>query len=204
MIAALNLNALARMSAESMLNCMLEGIAIGLFAWVLLRVVGRRNSSTRFAVWFFALLAIAALPILSVAASSARAGSAGSAITVPGSWALVIFLVWALIAGVALLRVGIGLWQLRKLRRSCSVIDSARLHPALSATLQAFQPIRRVTLCQSDRLRVPTAIGFLKPVVVIPTWALHELSAGFEGALVLPSRSVVDREQTRLGTRDGL
>jgi len=176
MIATLNLNALARMSAESMLNCMLEGIAIGLFAWILLRVVGRRNSSTRFAVWFFALLAIAALPILGVAASSARAGSAGSAITVPGSWALVIYLVWALIAGIALLRVGIGLWQLRKLRRSCSVIDTATLDPALSTTLQAFQPIRRVTLCQSDRLRVPTAIGFLKPVVVIPTWALHELS----------------------------
>ncbi len=176
MTAALNLNALARMSAESMLNCMLEGIAIGLFAWILLRVVGRRNSSTRFAVWFFALLAIAALPILGVAASSARAGSAGSAITVPGSWALVIFLLWALVAGVALLRVGIGLWQLRKLRRSCSAIDSATLDPVLRATLQAFQPIRRVTLCQSDRLRVPTAIGFLKPVVVIPTWALHELS----------------------------
>jgi hypothetical protein len=84
--------------------------------------------------------------------------------------------VWALIAGVALLRVGIGLWQLRKLRRSCSVIDTATLDPAPRATLQAFQPIRRVTLCQSDRLRVPTAIGFLKPVVVIPTWALHELS----------------------------
>jgi beta-lactamase regulating signal transducer with metallopeptidase domain len=176
MIATLNLNALARMSAESMLNCMLEGIAIGLFAWILLKVVGRRNSSTRFAVWFFALLAIAALPILSVAASSARAGSAGSAITVPGSWALVIFLVWALVAGVALLRVGIGLWQLRKLRRSCSVIDNATLHPVLSASLQAFQPIRRVTLCQSDRLRVPTAIGFLKPIVVIPIWAMRELS----------------------------
>jgi beta-lactamase regulating signal transducer with metallopeptidase domain len=176
MIAALNLNALARMSAESMLNCMLEGIAIGLFAWILLRIVGRRNSSTRFAVWFFALLAIAALPILSVAASSARAGSAGSAITVPGSWALVIFFVWALIAGIALLRVGIGLWQLRKLRRSCSAIDPAALDPELRATLQAFQPIRRVTLCQSDRLRVPTAIGFLKPVVVIPTWAMGELS----------------------------
>jgi hypothetical protein len=84
--------------------------------------------------------------------------------------------VWALIAGVALLRVGIGLWQLRKLRRSCSAIDYATLDPVLRETLQAFQPIRRVTLCQSDRLRVPTAIGFLKPVVVIPTWAMHELS----------------------------
>ena len=175
--AALHLNQLARMSAASMLNCMLEGIAIGLFAWILLRVVGRRNSSTRFAVWFSALLTIAALPVLGIAASSAHAGSAGSAITVPGSWALDIFLVWAAIAGVALLRVGVGLWQLRKLRASCSVIDAATLDPLVRGTLRKFQAVRSVALCQSDRLRVPTAIGFLKPVVVIPAWALQELSA---------------------------
>jgi hypothetical protein len=109
MTAALNLNELARISAASLLNCVLDGVGIALFAWVLLRLVGRRNSSTRFAVWFFALLAIAMLPVLGVAASSARltsAGSAGSAITVPRSWALDIFLVWAAIAGVAVLRVG--------------------------------------------------------------------------------------------------
>src|SRR5580704_2672264 len=179
MIAALHLNELARISATSLRNCVFEGVGIALFAWILLRLVGRRNSSTRFAVWFFALLAIAALPILGVAASSARltgAGSAGSAITVPSSWALDIFFVWAAIAGVGLLRVGVGLFQLRKLRRSCSAIDTATLDPMLQSTLGAFQSVRSVALCQSDRLRVPTAIGFLKPVVVIPTWALHELS----------------------------
>ncbi len=75
------LNQLAQLSAERMLNCMLEGIAIGLFAWILLRVTGRRNSSTRFAVWFSALVAIAALPVLSAVSGSAPAGS--SAITDP-------------------------------------------------------------------------------------------------------------------------
>ena len=175
-LAALNLNQLVRISAAGMLNCVLQGIAIGLFAWILLRVMGRRNSSTRFAVWFSALLTIAALPVLGVAASSARAGSAGSAITFPGSWALDIFLVWAVIAGAALLRVGIGLWQLRKLRATCPLVDPETLDPVLRGTLQEFQAVRAVALCQSDRLRVPTAIGFLKPVVVVPTWALQELS----------------------------
>jgi bla regulator protein blaR1 len=170
------LNQLARLSAQSMLNCMLEGIAIGLFAWILLRLAGRRNSSTRFAVWFSALIAIAALPILGVAASSARAGSAGSAITVPSSWALVIFFGWALIASVALVRLGVGLWQLRKLRANCTAIDPATLDPLLRATLQEFQAVRSVTLCHSNRLQVPTAIGFLKPAVVLPAWALKELS----------------------------
>src|ERR1700688_2064517 len=154
MTAALNLNQLARICAGRMLNCMLEGIAIGLFAWILLRVVGRRNSSTRFAVWFSALLAIAALPVLGGMASSAgsaSAGSVGSAITVPGSWALAIFFVWAVIAGVALIRAGVGLLQLRKLRATCTAIDATALDPVLRATLQEFQAVRSVQLCQSDR-----------------------------------------------------
>jgi beta-lactamase regulating signal transducer with metallopeptidase domain len=166
------LNQLARMSAASMLNCMLEGVAIGLFTWLLLRIVGRRNSSTRFAVWFSALLAIAALPLLGGTASKASPAS----ITVPGAWALDIFLVWAVVAGIALLRVAVGLLQLRKLRRSCSPIDAATLSPVLRQTLQEFQTVRSVELCQSDRLQVPTAIGFSKPAVVIPSWAMQELS----------------------------
>ena len=168
------LNQLAQLSAERMLNGMLEGIAIGVFAWILLRVTGRRNSSTRFAVWFSALIAIAALPVLSAASSHA---ATGSAITVPGSWALDILFIWAAIASVLLLRVGIGLIQLRTLRASCTAIDPASLDPLLQSTLQEFQSVRRVTLCHSDRLQVPTAIGFFKPLVVIPSWALQELSS---------------------------
>ena len=177
MITALNLNQLARMSTESMLNCMLEGIAIGLFAWILLRVVGRRNSSTRFAVWFFALLAIAALPVLGIAASGlGQTGRAASAITVPSSWALDLFIAWAVIAGISLLRVGLGLLQLRKLRASYTPIDAATLDPLLRETLQEFEASRPVALCHSERIQIPAAIGFLKPTVVLPSWALQELS----------------------------
>jgi beta-lactamase regulating signal transducer with metallopeptidase domain len=175
MIAAINLNQLARMSAESIVNCMFEGMAIGFFAWILLRLFGRRNSSTRFAVWFSALIAIASLPILGVTASPYE-GRAAS-ITVPNSWAFDIFVVWALIAGFSLLRVGTGLLQLRKLRASHTAIDPATLDPLLQQTLRGIQGVRAVALCQSDRVQVPTAIGFLKPLVVIPSWTLQELSA---------------------------
>jgi beta-lactamase regulating signal transducer with metallopeptidase domain len=177
MTAALTLNQLARLSAESMLNCLLEGVVIGLFAWILLRVVGRRNSTTRFAVWFSALLAIAALPVLGVAAAgSAQAGRVASAITVPSSWAFYIFILWAAIAAVLLLRVGIGLLQLRTLRASCTAIDVPTLDSSVQETLQGIQAVRPVALCRSDRIQVPTAIGFLKPAVVLPSWALRELS----------------------------
>ena len=176
MIAAINLDQLARICAGRMLNSMLEGIAIGLFAWILLRLVGQRNSSTRFAVWFSALLAIAMLPLLGSGSATPPTNS-GTAITVSGSWALGIFAIWAMVAGIGLARVTVALWQLRKLRASCTAIDPTTLDPVLRATLQGFQTaIRSVRLCQSDRVQVPTAIGFLKPLVVIPTWALQELS----------------------------
>src|SRR6202142_4282783 len=104
MTAALNLNQLARICAGRMLNCMLEGIAIALFAWILLRIVGRRNSSTRFAVWFSALLAIAILPVLGPGNSTQPANS-GTTFIVSSSWALGIFSIWAMIASVGLARV---------------------------------------------------------------------------------------------------
>lgn len=174
-----------------MLNCMLEGIAIGLFTWLLLRVVGRRNSSTRFAVWFSALVAIATLPMLGIAAHSASPGRI--AITVPSSWAFDVFICWAAIAGVLLLRLATGLLQLRKLRASYVAIDPASLDPALRARLHEFQAVRPVALCHSDRISVPTAVGFLKPVVVLPSWTLQELSATELDAILIHELSHVRR-----------
>jgi beta-lactamase regulating signal transducer with metallopeptidase domain len=175
MTTILNLNDLAPILAGRMLNSVAEGVAIGFFAWLFLRMVGRRNSSTRFAVWFCALISIAAVPLFSLAGTNS-VSKATTAITAPSSWALVALAIWAAIAGASLLRVGIGLVQLRKLRATCSPVDTTTLDPALRETLQRFLPIRSVQLCQSDRVRVPTALGFLKPLVVIPTWAMQDLS----------------------------
>jgi len=50
----LNFHFVAQISVERLLNGVAEGMVIALFAWLLLRVIGRRNSGTRFAVWFCA------------------------------------------------------------------------------------------------------------------------------------------------------
>jgi beta-lactamase regulating signal transducer with metallopeptidase domain len=179
MMSALNLHAIAQMSAERMLNCLVEGIAIALFAWVLLRLAGRRNSGTRFAVWFCALLAIAVSPLVEIS----RGGTVGlvpranAAITMPRSWALYLFGAWAMIAAVGLIRVAAGLWHLRMIRRECTSVDSRALDPMLQQTLKHFSARRVVEIATSDKRRVPTAIGFLKPAVVLPSWAMRELSA---------------------------
>src|ERR1700686_4735819 len=125
----LSVQTVAQISVERILNALPEGFLIALFAWALLRVLRRQNSGTRFAVWFLALLTVAALPLIDslsgVRSLLATEGSVATptaivqpAISMPGSWALILFLLWAVGACIAMLRLGFGLWNLRRLRRS--------------------------------------------------------------------------------------
>jgi bla regulator protein blaR1 len=183
MIAALDLKTIAEISATRMVDCVLEGTAVAVLAALTLRAIHRQNSGTRFAVWFSTLMAMAILPLADFAWSAGRGGvqtggaSNGAAVVVPGSWALYLFAAWAALASVALVRVGAGLVQLRKIRRSCIEIDPQSLSAPLRAILENFQAIRPVVLCVSSKVQSPTAIGFLKPAIVIPSWLMEELSA---------------------------
>jgi beta-lactamase regulating signal transducer with metallopeptidase domain len=180
--------ALAEIFAGRVLNSTADGIVIALLIWGMLHALRRQNSSTRFAMWFSGLAAIAFLPIVeSLGSRSASLTATTSPLTfrLPGSWAVDALTVWAVIAGIGLAKIGVSFWQLHRLRRSCAPIDSATLPPALRETLNQFGSSRRVALCTSGRVRVPTAIGFLKPAVVIPNWALQELSPSELNAILL-------------------
>jgi beta-lactamase regulating signal transducer with metallopeptidase domain len=152
----LSVQTVSQISVERILNALPEGFLIALFAWVLLRVLRRQNSGTRFAVWFLALLTVAALPVLGgIGVGRARMagmasgmtsgipsanswGSLRPAITIPGRWALFVFFAWALGACVAMMRLAAGLWRLRRLRRSCTPIVVADLDPAVRKTVEAI------------------------------------------------------------------
>jgi beta-lactamase regulating signal transducer with metallopeptidase domain len=169
-------------------NCLVEGTLIAIFAGVALRAARQQNSSTKFAVWFSALMSIAALPVLIGISSGAwthgtsHAQTAGrAAVTLPGFWALCIFVAWAAIAAWSLLGVVRGVWHLRVLRRSCLPIDLTMLDAQVRATLERAGSSenaspRPVALCTSDLVHVPTAIGLIKPAVILPSWILQELS----------------------------
>ena len=172
-----DLQSLAQLYSARILNCTAEGIGITLLAWILLRALGRQNSGTRFAVWFSALLGIAALPLVGHFGSKGAEMAQPSEITMPGSWAVYIFSGWLLMAAAGLVRIALGFWRLRQLRRSCVPIEAAALDPRLRKTLEEFDSPRPVTVCVSDHLRVPTAVGFMKPLVVLPSWTMEELSA---------------------------
>jgi hypothetical protein len=184
-------SALAQTSAIQLVDCLVEGTSIAILAALVLAVCRRQNSGTRFAVWFSALMAIAALPLFGVSVWS-HIGSAPArpwnhaAFILPGSWAIYLFGAWAVIAMGLLTRIGWGLWSLRVLRASCVAVDLSASDPSLfdpsafdlrlQATLERGRSRRPVALCTSTLANVPTAIGLLKPAIVLPPWVLHELS----------------------------
>jgi beta-lactamase regulating signal transducer with metallopeptidase domain len=188
---------LARISAEGMLNGLILGLAIALFVQLILQVMGRRNSSTRFAVWLAALFFIAALPLLNVVKGApGRSGGAVWAVTVPNRWATYIVAAWAVIALVGLSRVASGLWQLRKVRTGSEIIDPVSLDSVLQKTLGEFQPSGRMArLAVSEKISVPAAIGFFHPMIVLPQWALKELSSA-------ELNSILIHEMAHLRRRD--
>ncbi|MGA9508339.1 MAG: M56 family metallopeptidase [Candidatus Sulfotelmatobacter sp.] len=169
---------LAQIFAERMLNGVGEGILLAMVGWALLRMSGRQNSSTRFAVWFSMMVTIAALPFLGNTefAGAGLAGASHFAFQLPASYAVDIFVAWALIASAGLAKIGFGFWQLRRLRQSCDLIHSASLDQVLRNTLAQFGSSRPVTVCTSERVRTPAAIGFFKPAIVFPPWILQEFS----------------------------
>jgi len=179
-LAALDLHTIAQYSALRIVESLAEGIVIFGFVAVLLRIVPRQNAGTRFAICFSALIAIALAPVVTGVWSSQIAGSAPHlihpAITVPDSWAVYLFVAWALLAAWFLMGIARALLRLRSLKRSCDPVDVSTLDPAVQNILQVGGENRALKLCTSEQVRVPTAIGLTRPMVVLPSWVLQELT----------------------------
>jgi len=176
---AFDFNSVAQMLSTGIMDSLVEGTLVAALAAAVLRFARGQSAGVRFAVRFCALLAIA-LPLLGAAWRTQQAGaSLGShpALTLPGSLAAYLFAAWALVAGVALARVSVGIWQLRALRKTCVPVDESLLNDDLLETLERNRGARSLLLCTSDRVEVPTAIGLVKPAVVLPKWLLEELPA---------------------------
>lgn len=182
---AVNLNAIASYSSMRLVDSLAEGFAVCLFAALVLRLLRRQNAGTRFAIGFSALLAIALLPLARGLWAHNQLASAAPAVVVPESWAVYLFWAWAIIAVLLLVRVAVSVWHLRQLRTTCVPLDAACLDPLVATTFQRKKTGRKVMLCTSEKVRVPTALGLLRPAIVIPRWVIEELSASELNQVVL-------------------
>lgn len=169
----------ARTLVEWMAYGLVEGTLLTLFVVLLLRLFPRQNAGTRFALWFSVLLAMLVLPFAGRPHASqilvSQNGTPGSSlITLPAHWALTIFAFWTVIAAAGLIRLLAGLAQVSRLRRDSQAIDPQSLSTEVRQMLSSFS--RPVSLRSSERVQVPAAIGFFKPVILLPQWFVKELS----------------------------
>ena len=177
-----DLQSLAQLFTGRLLNTAAEGIVLAGLVWLLLRLIGRQNSGTRFVIWFSALLAIVALPFLSGSGFGALyprtlpLANLHGGITLSSSWASYLFAAWGVGAGLLLIRLSVGLWRVRQIRRKSSEVDVASLDPAIAGIFRDFQSRRQVKLCVSSEVAVPAAIGFFRPAIVFPAWLFAQLS----------------------------
>ena len=98
-------------------NSLPEGILIALFAAAMLRLLPRQNSGTRFAVWFVALLSVAALPFAGWSMMGRLREilfrlpvAAHPLVSMPESWGMALFLAW--LSGSVCRDITFGDWTL--------------------------------------------------------------------------------------------
>ncbi len=184
MMSLFGFHGIAPAAVEGMVYSLIEGTLLALLIYLVLRLIPRKNSGTRFTVWFSTLLAVVIAPFLTLlflrtgtVVSAPGLGLQPGLLTLPVSWAAWAFLVWAVIALAGLLRVTVGFWQVLRLRKSCVPLDPEQLGPEVQEIVGRFRQSRPVLIATSLDLDVPTAVGFQRPAVLLPAWLVDEVSA---------------------------
>jgi beta-lactamase regulating signal transducer with metallopeptidase domain len=119
------------------------------------------------------------LPLFSIYLES-RAGAPGvstAVFTVSTAVAWYAFIAWAVIAFTGLARVVLATFQLRRLRADAMPVEMESLPAEMRAIVEEAQKSRPVAVLVSDRLEVPTAIGFSRPAVILPAWMVESTPA---------------------------
>ena len=169
------------MIARVLFDGLWQGGAVVAIAYLVTCSVPRRNATTRYAVWFAALLALLAVPPLAnlsnrgallLAALRPPAASTTWAISLIPARSLVhgaaellapatlwIAVAWAAGAGLCLVRLSASLVRIRRIRRRATLLWS-----------------ERGDVLVSPDVTIPVAVGFLKPAIIIPKDLLERLA----------------------------
>lgn len=165
--------------SQRLLFCAVSGTLLAAAVWLLLQVFPKRDSQTNFIVWFSTLLATALLPLLSFYAGgkSAAPSVSPAVFTISTSIASYLCIAWVMFALAGLGRVVLATFHLHKLRSHAVPLNMESLPADLRCLIDEAQKSRPVSVLISDRLEVPTAIGFHNPAVILPAWMVENTPA---------------------------
>lgn len=171
-------------------NVLWQGALIYAATLLALRLVARENATTRYAVWFAALLALVLVPVLTITvhvgsilaavAASARSPHAGFAL-VPlrplesgavrwlawpaafgSAWfSASVIALWAAGASFRLVGLGVSLARIAQIRRNAAEVDR----------------IDGVPVLYSTELSIPIATGIAAPAILLPRDLAQTLTA---------------------------
>lgn len=190
---------------RALLHFLWQGAVIGMLAAVLLHILRDARPQLRYAVACLAMLACALVPAIGIAWQLMQSGDAGvyavagsaappapalvTAATGLSAWRIDdalpwIVALWASGACALSLRMAMGVWWIQRL---CAAPQHA-MQPDWQARLDAlsvrFGLTRPVALRLVDSIVTPAAIGWLRPVVLLPTALLTRMPVGLIEALL--------------------
>ncbi|MBV8529968.1 MAG: TonB family protein [Candidatus Eremiobacteraeota bacterium] len=186
------------MIVSVLVNGLWEGAPIVAIAWLLSATVSKRNATTRYAVWYAALLAVVVVPILTTTSNAGaallnafHADAARPAYTVSlvpignlvrhdGEWfeRFIAWIVgaWLAGAGANLLRLGASFLRIGRIRRNARPLAGADSNVYLS-----------------DDVAVPIVAGILEPRIVLPERLTSELTHGDLQRVIAHERAHIRR-----------
>ncbi|MGO4883062.1 MAG: M56 family metallopeptidase [Bryobacteraceae bacterium] len=166
----LELGNLASAVAVSLaLNSVWLGLLVTALAAGMIRLMPRSNATTRYAIWFIALvLAIAApglllipRPVEAVASSVAVAPAAPLAVPAAAQWPAFAVLAWIAIAAILLARVAWSIVYIHGLKSRSTLLCQRG----------------GIRVLASAEVRSPMAAGFLRRAIVFPQSLIDELTS---------------------------
>lgn len=140
-----------------------------------LRFAPRISAGDHFRIWsaaFAALIVLPFLPLLGDLSIGSMRGAVGAGtasalaqpwINIDPRWSLAVAAMWLLISGWRVVDLLVHSWQLRRLWRNATPIETAGAEAEYE-------------VCTTRELDRPSVIGFFAPRILIPDWLLERLS----------------------------
>lgn len=187
-----SLSAASQALAWTLLHFLWQGALLGALAWAGLTALARRSASARY-LWASAVLGLMALaPLLTFllllpgGAPAAEAGLLPSPAEALPLWARMQLqlqpwlpaLTVGWLAGASLfgLRLAGGLVMIQRLKEVGTTPVPSQWHLVLSRLSRELKLSRTVRLLGSAKVDVPTVVGWLRPVILLPASAFTQLS----------------------------
>jgi beta-lactamase regulating signal transducer with metallopeptidase domain len=122
-----------------------------------------------------------------VRAGAVRLG--GAATVFARVWGLALLCAWALVAGALLVRLARGYAAVARMKREATPLDD----PVVLARLRAAGHRRGAAVAQSRLVEVPCAVGFRRPMILVPAQLVASLDSDDLARVVLHESAHLQR-----------